>query len=57
MVLEVRIDPRATPLQSFRRRLEQGAGGRRFDRPGATYQLRPWAKSPEALDKEATIPN
>jgi len=28
-----------------------------FDRPGATYQLRPWAKSAEALDKEATIPN
>jgi hypothetical protein len=26
-------------------------------RPGVTYQLRPWAKSAEALDKEATIPD
>jgi acetolactate synthase-1/2/3 large subunit len=57
VVLEVRIDPRATPLQSFRRRLEEGAGGRQFDRPGATYELRPWNKSAEAsvLEKEGVI--
>jgi acetolactate synthase-1/2/3 large subunit len=57
VVLEVRIDPRATPLQSFRRRLQQGAEGRHFDRPGVTYQLRPWAKSAELLDKGDMIPN
>lgn len=48
VVLEVRIDPRATPLHSFRRRLAEGSEGRVFDRPGATYELRPWAKSAEA---------
>ena len=47
VVLEVRIDPRATPLHSFRRRLAEGAEGRAFDRPGTTYELRPWSRSAE----------
>jgi acetolactate synthase-1/2/3 large subunit len=57
VVLEVRIDPRATPLHSFRRRLEEGAEGRQFDRPGTTYELRPWTKSAEAsaLEEEGVI--
>ena len=48
VVLEVRVDPRATPLHSFRRRLAEGAEGRQFDRPGTAYELRPWSKSAEA---------
>lgn len=48
VVLDVRTDPRATPLHSFRRRLGEGAEGRVFGRPGATYELRPWTISAEA---------
>jgi glycerol-1-phosphate dehydrogenase [NAD(P)+] len=48
VVLDVRIDPEATPLHSFRRRRAEGLEGRRFDRPGTTYELRPWSKSAEA---------
>lgn len=43
-VLDVRIDPRATPLPSYQRRLEERRG---YDRPGTTYQLRPWNRSAE----------
>jgi acetolactate synthase I/II/III large subunit len=57
VVLDIRIDPRATPLHSFRRRLAEGAEGKTFDRPGATYELRPWNRSAEAhtLEKEGVI--
>ncbi len=48
VVLDIRIDPEATPLHSFRRRRAEGVEGRRFDRPGTTYELRPWSKSAEA---------
>lgn len=53
VVLEARIDPRATPLHSFRRRLAERAEGRQFDRPGTTYELRPWAQSAEAAAVDA----
>lgn len=39
-VVEVLIDPRATPIHSFRRRLAQGA--RKSARPGTVYELRQW---------------
>ncbi|QIN80887.1 thiamine pyrophosphate-binding protein [Rubrobacter marinus] len=52
VVLDIRIDSRATPLHSFRRRLAEGAEGRTFDRPGTTYELRPWNRSAEAADIE-----
>lgn len=57
VVLEVRIDPRATPLHSFRRRLAEGGEGRVFDRPGTTYELRPWTRSADAsvLEEEGVI--
>ncbi len=48
VVLDIRIDPEATPLHSFRRRRAEGDEGRQFDRPGATYELRPWSRSAEA---------
>ncbi len=46
VVIDVRIDPQATPLHSFRRRLEQRAEGGTFARPGATYAVRDWVRSP-----------
>ena len=57
VVLDIRIDPRATPLHSFRRRLAEGAEGKTFDRPGATYELRPWNRSAEAhtFEEEGVI--
>ena len=57
VVLEVRIDPRATPLHSFRRRLAEIEEGETFDRPGTTYELRPWSKSAEAsaLEQEDVV--
>ncbi len=57
VVLEVRIDPRATPLHSFRRRLVEGEEGKTFDRPGTAYELRPWSRSAEAsaLEQEGVV--
>lgn len=46
VVIDVRIDPDATPLHSFRRRRDQRAQGRTFARPGATYEVRRWVRSP-----------
>lgn len=46
VVIDVRIDPDATPLHSFRRRRDQRAQGRTFARPGATYEVRGWVRSP-----------
>ena len=44
VVLDVRIDPAATPIHSYRRRL---AEGKSYPRPGTVYQLPPWRRSPE----------
>jgi acetolactate synthase-1/2/3 large subunit len=44
-VVEVLIDPRATPIHSFRRRLAEQ--GRRMPRPGTVYELRAWKVSPD----------
>ena len=55
VVLEVRIDPRATPLHSFRRRLAEGEDGKTFDRPGTAYELRPWSRSAEASALEEEV--
>ncbi|HVJ42177.1 MAG TPA: thiamine pyrophosphate-binding protein [Dongiaceae bacterium] len=43
-VVEVLIDPRATPIHSFRRRLAQP--DRKMARPGTVYELREWKISP-----------
>ncbi len=43
VVMDVRIDPDATPIHSYRRRL---AEGRTYPRPGTVYQLPPWRRSP-----------
>lgn len=43
-VLDVRIDPDATPIHSYRRRLQEGGV---YPRPGAVYQLPPWRRSPQ----------
>jgi acetolactate synthase I/II/III large subunit len=44
-VVEVRVDPAATPIHSYRRRLEQGGT---HPRPGTVYQLPAWRRSPPA---------
>jgi len=43
VVLDVRTDPMATPVHSYRRRL---AEGKSYPRPGTVYQLPPWRRSP-----------
>jgi acetolactate synthase-1/2/3 large subunit len=43
VVVDVRTDPLATPVHSYRRRL---AEGRSYPRPGTVYQLPPWRRSP-----------
>ncbi|MDF2998413.1 MAG: acetolactate synthase [Xanthobacteraceae bacterium] len=43
-VVEVLIDPRATPIHSFRRRLAEP--GKVSPRPGTVYELRAWTISP-----------
>jgi acetolactate synthase-1/2/3 large subunit len=44
VVVDVRTDPLATPVHSYRRRL---AEGRSYPRPGTVYQLPPWGRSPD----------
>jgi acetolactate synthase-1/2/3 large subunit len=46
-VVEVRVDPAATPIHSYRRRLEQGGT---HARPGTVYQLPAWRRSPPSID-------
>ena len=41
-VVEIRIDPDATPIDSYTRRL---ASGKFYPRPGTVYQARPWRQS------------
>jgi len=43
VVVDVRIDPAATPIHSFRRRLAEGG---QFPRPGTVYGLPAWHRSP-----------
>ena len=45
-VVEVRIDDRATPIHSFKRRLREKSDTP-FARPGTVYKLRDWKKSPD----------
>ncbi|HSS61344.1 MAG TPA: thiamine pyrophosphate-binding protein [Candidatus Limnocylindrales bacterium] len=44
VVVDVRSDPTATPVHSYRRRLEEGKS---YPRPGTVYQLPPWRRSPD----------
>jgi acetolactate synthase I/II/III large subunit len=44
VVVDVRTDPMATPIHSYRRRL---AEGKSYPRPGTVYQLPPWRRSQE----------
>lgn len=44
-LVEVLIDPRATPIRSFRQRLAQE--GRKMPRPGTLYELGAWKVSPD----------
>jgi acetolactate synthase-1/2/3 large subunit len=44
VVLDVRVDPDATPIHSYRRRLDEGKS---YPRPGTVYQLPPWHRSPD----------
>jgi acetolactate synthase-1/2/3 large subunit len=46
-VVDVRIDPAATPIHSYRRRLAEGGT---YARPGSVYELIPWHRSPERPD-------
>jgi acetolactate synthase-1/2/3 large subunit len=43
VVVDVRTDPMATPIHSYRRRL---AEGKAYPRPGTVYGLPPWRRSP-----------
>ena len=43
VVLDVRISPDATPIHSYRRRLDEG---KTYPRPGTVFQLPPWRRSP-----------
>ncbi|SRR5712692_7180602 len=44
VVVDVRTDPMATPVHSYRRRL---AEGKSYPRPGTVYELPPWRRSPD----------
>jgi len=44
VVIDIRTDPKATPVHSYRRRL---AEGKSYPRPGTVYQLPLWRRSPE----------
>jgi len=48
-VVEVRSDPKATPIHSLRRRLENPA--KEIKRPGSVYKLRQWKVSPSLVAK------
>ncbi|HXL19883.1 MAG TPA: hypothetical protein VN961_20390, partial [Streptosporangiaceae bacterium] len=45
-VVEIRIDPAATPIHSFRRRLAEGDPLPRAPRPGTVYRVPAWHRSP-----------
>jgi acetolactate synthase-1/2/3 large subunit len=51
-VVEVRIDDRATPIHSFKRRMREGADKPR-PRPGTVYKLRDWKISPDLPEPAA----
>ena len=51
-VVEVRIDDRATPIHSFKRRMRDGADTPR-PRPGTVYKLRDWKVSPQLVEDPA----
>lgn len=49
-VIEVMIDPRATPIHSFKRRITEPAKAK--VRPGTVYSLREWTCSPDLAREE-----
>jgi acetolactate synthase-1/2/3 large subunit len=49
-VVDVRIDPRATPIEGYRRRL---AAGGSYPRQGTVYGRLPWSISPDVADAPA----
>lgn len=53
-VVEVRIDPAATPIHSFRRRLAEGIPQAR---PGTVYKLPAWRRSPQAVQVAEPVTN
>lgn len=48
-VVEIRIDDRATPIHSFKRRLREKSDTP-FPRPGTVYKLRDWKVSPDLAE-------
>ena len=50
-MVEVRIDDRATPIHSFKRRMKEGADAPR-PRAGTVYKLREFKISPDLPDTE-----
>lgn len=44
-VVDVGVDPGATPIHSYRKRLDEG---KTFDRPGTEFDIKPWTRSAEA---------
>lgn len=43
VVVDVRVDPMATPIHGYQRRLKEGKS---YPRPGTVYELPPWRRSP-----------
>jgi acetolactate synthase I/II/III large subunit len=55
-VVEVRIDDRATPIHSFKRRMKEDEDKPR-PRPGTVYKLREWKISPDLARNETPAPS
>ena len=53
VVVDIRIDPDATPILSYVKRLQSG---KRFPRPGTIYELREWTQSPDDISLEIQMP-
>ena len=53
VVVDIRIDPDATPIPSYVKRLESG---KHFPRPGTVYGLREWTQSPDDISIETQMP-
>ncbi|WP_218002931.1 thiamine pyrophosphate-binding protein [Paraburkholderia ferrariae] len=53
-VIEVIVDPRATPIHSFRRRLAD-TSGKVAARPGTVYELRQWRAAADLRQSEETL--
>ena len=53
VVVDIRIDPDATPIPSYVKRLQSG---KHFPRPGTVYGLREWTQSPDDISIETQVP-